>query len=237
MLNLNQRVDKFRQQYSRAEGVKQSFESRHDELIKECDVLSSQISVYEQTRVLLDLLVRSSEEDIQNYVEPVITEAVQYVFCKELFFHVIFASRRNQVENDFILLRNQEQEAEYQQYIGAKETYKKELEILIKGTRELDFMNGGAVAQVIAAVLRLTVCELLGIEGPVCLDEPSSAIGQEYTSRFGQLLYSLSRKFNRQIIMITHSDTLASFGDKVYRVNQDLEGSYKVSHVVLEKET
>lgn len=217
----------FTQKYSRVEGVIQSLQTQSAFLQAAREAAADNTVTYNSARALLEILVRSSEEHIKSYIEPIITEALQYVFCKEVFFHVIFAMRRNQIENDFILLRNRDQEVLFQTYVAAPAEYEKELEVLIKSSKELDFMNGGAVAQVLAAVLKLTIAELLEIQGPVCLDEPSSAIGAEYTSRFGQLLYSLSRKFNRQIVIITHSDTLASFGDIVYRIAQDSAG---VSH-------
>ena len=232
--SIQQRLRTFSQQYSRVEGSVQSLTRRFTEVEKEHVAADNNMLVYSRARTLLEILVQSSEQHIKQYIEPIVTEALRYVFCKEIFFHVIFMSRRNQIENDFIILRGPEQEVAYQKCIADRVTYEKEFEALIKGTRDLDFMNGGAVSQVLAAVLKLTVCELLEITGPVCLDEPSSMVGAEYTSRFGQLLYSLSRKFNRQLVIITHSDTLASFGDVVYRIKQDSTG---VSTAVIEKES
>ena len=73
------------------------------------------------------------------------------------------------------------------------------------------------------------VAEFLKIQGPIFLDEPSSAAGDVYTERLGKLLTSLSERFKRQIIIITHSEKLASFAEKQYLV-------YKESNISKVKE-
>lgn len=66
--------------------------------------------------------------------------------------------------------------------------------------------------------MRLVLIELLQIEGPVCLDEPTSAVHEEYAARVGVFIKSLSERFNRQIILVTHSQALAAAANKVYNV-------------------
>ena len=50
--------------------------------------------------------------------------------------------------------------------------------------------------------------------------EPSSAVGEEYSARLGQLLASLSERFHRQYILVTHSHSLASYAEKIYEVEK-----------------
>ena len=177
---------------------------------------------------LLDLFVKSTEVNVKGYLEPLVTEALDFVFAQSLRFHLLFTTRRNQVEIDFIVLRNDEMEVLYQQCLGDPEKYARQLEQLVKGTKQIDFMYGGAVSQVIALVLRLILVELLHIEGPIFLDEPSSAVGEEYSARLGQLLSSFSERFNRQYVLVTHSHSLASYADILYEVEQ-VDGVSNVS--------
>ena len=178
------------------------------------------LALYESARRLLELFVKSTEHITKDYIEPVVTEALDFVFSQHLFFHLRFVNRRNQVEIDFIILRTPESEQEYQEYEKDPSKYEADLEQLVKETKNTSFNNGGAVNQVIAMVLIFVLAQLLKIEGPIWLDEPSSAVGEEYSARLGQLISSLSERFNRQYVLITHSSTVAAYADIVYRVSK-----------------
>ena len=174
----------------------------------------------ERARKLLELFVKSTEGRIRNYIEPLITEGLDFVFDQGMKFHLVFANRRNQIEVDFIVLRDTEMEELYQRIIKDPVKNAKQLEQLVKETKNINFMYGGAINQVISLILRLVLVELFKIQGPVLLDEPSSAVGEEYSPRLGQLLTSLSTRFKRQIILVTHSRSLASFAEKTYQVSK-----------------
>jgi len=180
--------------------------------------ISSRINALIEGKQLLDLFVKSTEQRVRSKYEPIITEALHFIFAQELFFHLYMVNRRNQSEVDFIILRSKESEDLYQQYI--KEGDDKELERLVKESKNINYMYGGAVNQVLALMLRFINAELLKIKGPIMLDEPSSAVGEEYSSRLGQLISSMSKRFDRQYILITHSKSLASYAQKSYEVDQ-----------------
>ena len=174
-----------------------------------------------KAKTLLELFVKSTEVQIKEYIEPTITEALQFIFNQKLYFHIVFVSRRGQVEVDFIVLPNTEVEQQYQIYLNDNETYKKELEEVIDSYTDIAYNNGGAVGEVLGLVLRLLLIELLQIKGPVFLDEPTSAVSEEYASRVGIFIKNLSQKFNRQVIFVTHSQALASAANKVFEVTKD----------------
>lgn len=174
-----------------------------------------------KAKTLLELFVKSTEVQIKEYIEPTITEALQFIFNQNLCFHIVFVNRRGQVEVDFIVLPNNEVENQYQEYLKDNETYKKELEEIIDSYTDIVYNNGGAIGEVLGLVLRLLLIELLQIKGPVFLDEPTSAVSEEYASRVGMFIKNLSQKFNRQVIFVTHSQALASAANKIYEVTKD----------------
>lgn len=183
--------------------------------------LESESLLLADVRKLFETLVKVSTVKIQDYIEPLVTEALEFVFDYGLNFHLYFTNRRNQVEVDFIILRDVDSEKAYQRYITDVVKYEKQLEQLVKGTKDLNFLYGGAINQVVSLVLRLIIVELLKIQGPLVLDEPSSAVDNDVHSvRLGQLLMSLSKRFGRQIILVTHSKNLSSFADRIYSVEQ-----------------
>jgi ABC-type lipoprotein export system ATPase subunit len=215
-----QKVRNVELELTRKIAQRDTFISQRDSFQKLFQSLQESLQLDTQVQRLLEVFVKSTEVSVRTYLEPLVTEALDFVFNQGLQFHLLFTSRRNQVEIDFILLRDSESEERYQQYILQQEKYAKQLEVLVKETKGLNFMYGGAVNQVIALVLRLILAELLQIQGPIFLDEPSSAVGEEYSARLGQLLASLSERFHRQYILVTHSHSLASYASKIYEVEK-----------------
>ncbi|MCK9542540.1 MAG: hypothetical protein M0R03_10990 [Novosphingobium sp.] len=198
---------------------------QRDQLVKNCNNISNSLnetneflSHLMEGKSLLELFVKSTEYKTRQKLEPAITEALHFIFSQELYFHLWMVTRRNQSEVDFIILRSKESELYYQQYLQQND--EKGLEQLVKETKNILFMYGGSVNQVLSLMLRLIIVELLKIKGPIILDEPTSALPEEYNSKLGQVIHQLSRRFNRQYIFITHSTSLAGYADKAYRVEQ-----------------
>jgi len=231
LIDLQSRINTTKTQFIRLQTEYNLLRNQYADIEKIILNTSNQIVLHEQVRKLLEIFVKSVEYKVRDYIEPVITEALDYVFNQGLRFHLIFITRRDQIEVDFILLKGEDSEKIYQEFLSQPIKHEKQLEQLIKETKNLNFLYGGAVNQVLALVLRLVLVELLKIEGPVFLDEPSSAVGEEYSARLGQFISSLSKKFNRQIVLITHSKTLASYADKIYEVTQ-INGISKVTNFI-----
>ena len=61
-----------------------SLEKREEELLKEVDIVS-------KAKDLLEMFVRSTEVRVREYIEPVVTEALNFVFSQNLYFHIVFA--------------------------------------------------------------------------------------------------------------------------------------------------
>ena len=221
---MNELIERYVQvvsDYNRRMGQKEALEDRRTALEQKQVEVGENSKIYAQTRRLLELFVRGTEHKLQGYIEPVITEALEFVFDDDLQFHLVFAERRNQMEVDFILIRDADTEKNYQKYIQDAVKYEKQLTELVKESRNINFMYGGAVSQVISVIMAMVLVELLKIRGPIVFDEPSSAVGEVHSGRLGQLISSLSRRFNRQVIFITHSNELAAFADTKYLVVQN----------------
>ena len=215
---LQKRYKEVSHQVQRRIGQRDQLLSQERQLSEKFTEKTKELTYLGEAKKLLELFVKSKEEKIRLQFEPVITEGLQFVFSQQLHFHLYMTTRRNQSEIDFIILMSQESEDLYQHYV--KENDEKGLEKLIKETKNINYLYGGAVNQVLALILRFINVELLKIKGPIFLDEPSSAVGEEYSSRLGQLISSMSQRFNRQYILVTHSKSLASYAQKVYEVTQ-----------------
>lgn len=201
-------------------GEKNILSSKLFEVQQLLSIMQNEATLYISVRKLLEIFVKSIEGRMRNYIEPIVTEALHFVFDQPLYFHLVFVTRRNQVEVDFIILSGDEAEKVFQLYISNLAEYGEKLELLVKESKNINDTYGGAVNQVLSCILRFVIAELLKLRGPIFLDEPSSAVHPTYAIKLGQLILSLSKKFGRQYIVVTHSKELSSFADVVYEVRQ-----------------
>lgn len=231
---MNSRIENVHNHLQQKIGLRQSLVDQLQNLQNNLDEAESTLDEYSKIKKVFEVLIRSTEVSLRRYIEPVINESLDFVFNQTLFFHLVFCNRRNQLEVDFLLLRNYETEKEFQEFMSNPSQYEKEIELLVKDSRSFSDSFGGAVSQVLSCVLRFILAELLKIEGPICMDEPTSAFHPLYAERFGQLVSSLSKRFNRQYIIITHSMELAAHADKCYIVEQRTPGISSVMEDVRE---
>jgi len=201
-------------------GKKEALEATKARLTTELCDLSNLIDLDSKAKILLDLFVKSTEQDVRKKIEPVVNEAFKYVFDQNLFFHLIFVTRRNQIEIDFVIIRDRSIEQKFLAWSEDTEKYEKEIADVIESTKNINYMYGGSVNQVLSLILIFSLVELLNIEGPIVLDEPTSMVDETYNSRLGQLIASLSAQFNRQYIFLTHSTSLAAHANKIYSVKK-----------------
>ena len=231
-ISLTERYNNIWTEISKRLGKRDLLQIQERDIKEQLDNYTKELELSEQCRSLLSLFVKKSEIDIRRFIEPSITEALDFVFSQNLKFHMRFINRRNQMEIDFVILRNSDEEQKFQIYIQDQNKYENELEDLVKETRNINYNYGGAINQVLALILRILLVELFKVRGPIILDEPSSAVHEEYAVKLGQLISSFSKRFNRQYIIITHSDALASFSNIKYNIKQDGQG---ISHVFKEE--
>lgn len=78
---------------------------------------------------------------------------------------------------------------------------------------------GGGIRNIISTILRFVIASYSAPNFPFILDEVGSNISKEYQVKFGILLKIFSRKFNRQVILITHQVKITDFADKIIEVN------------------
>ncbi len=174
-----------------------------NENLAECERQAGRLA---KVRTVLELLSKSTEGEVKNYIEPLVTEALRAVFGYDLRFGIEFGFERNQVVVLFSLMDG----------LGNK----------VEG--DIEEMKGGGVLDVISLVLRFVLLELFGLEGPVILDEPGRFVDRKHQPAFGELILSFATRFNRQIIIVTHDDAICAIGARHYHVAQDDLG---VSHV------
>lgn len=185
---------------------------QRDKLVEQLNQCNAQLDRHQHEvevltgiRKLLEVLGKTGEATTKNFIEPLVTEALNFVYGYDLKFNLEFVTRRNQTEIDFFFTNKDGTRGEG----DPEDTY------------------GGGILDVVSMVLRIGVSHVLKIEGPIFLDEPGKFVDEPHNSRLGLLTHELSHKFNKQIVVITHSTQFAGYGDKVYTVTQ-LDGISRV---------
>jgi len=173
--------------------------SQKDEVERNLANLVESLEIDIRTRSVLEALSKITENQIKDYIEPLVTEAIKSVFGYNIKFNLQFGFERNQVTVRFGL---EDEDGN-----------------MVSGN--IADMKGGGVLDVVSVVLRFILLELFNLKGPILLDEPGRFIDKTHQQNFGLLISSFSQKFNRQIIIVTHDDAIACVGTKHYRVYMD----------------
>lgn len=88
--------------------------------------------------------------------------------------------------------------------------------------------DGGGLLDILSVALRLVMLRYSDnpSDGPIILDEPFKMLSAKYLPGAIDFIQSVVEDFGRQIIMVTHNDSLAAMG-KVIRIAKDERG---ISH-------
>lgn len=84
--------------------------------------------------------------------------------------------------------------------------------------------GGGGLADIISMALRFTMLSFYDnpkVDGPVIFDEPAKNVSADYIPQVADFLLRASHDFDRQIILSTHNDFIASIAPLRYRFALD----------------
>lgn len=201
---LNNSLIKLKEHLARESGkkdkVKEQLELANDslaEIEKNLDLLSKVCILFQKTSEF-------AREQSKNQIESLVTKCLQFIFESDIKFLIEIEEQRGKSNAEFYVVNEVE-------------------DILIKTKPELS--RGGGIVDIVSLALRIAFLQTHKpkIEGPLILDEPAKHVSDEYIFNVADFLKQTSELFNRQIIMVTHNDHLASIGNDAYRV--ELKGS------------
>lgn len=178
---------------------KRHLESLDVEITQQVEMISKEIDIYNQVRILLNQSADHGRKQAQMQIELLVTKALQYIFDDNHYFKIEFSEKSNRVEADFYVCTS---------YEG--------IEIRTKP----EDARGGGVVDVVALALRIALLQTYRpkLEGPLILDEPGKHISEEYIFKLAKFLKSITETFDRQIIMVTHNSYLIESADKGFKI-------------------
>lgn len=201
---LNNSLIKLKEHLARESGKKDKVKEQLElanyslaEIEKNLDLLSKVCILFQKTSEF-------AREQSKNQIESLVTKCLQFIFESDIKFLIEIEEQRGKSNAEFYVVNEVE-------------------DIFIKTKPELS--RGGGVVDIVSLALRIAFLQTHKpkIEGPLILDEPAKHVSDEYIFNVADFLKQTSELFNRQIIMVTHNDHLASIGNDAYRV--ELKGS------------
>lgn len=89
-----------------------------------------------------------------------------------------------------------------------------------------DEESGGGVADIVSLANFITMNMINGQTNtaPIVLDEPTKFVSAGNADRVGHFVSDASKKFKKQIIMVTHAQETTNYADRVFKVSLDDTG-------------
>lgn len=196
--DVRRRLEESAKKIAVKEGEKKILERQKQQAEARIVTDTAEMELWEKVQVLLQKTSDFARTQAKQHVEEIVTSALQVVFSKDYTFTIELDVRGKQPIAEYWL---------------SSEGIKTQL-------KPPDYDRGGGVADVVSLALRLAVGELSEAQGALLLDEIGKHVSGEYAPNVAYFLKEYSQKFNRQILLITHNDTLADAGEVSLQITQ-----------------
>lgn len=204
-MNSLEYLNKIKRKYNILDGEKKHIESLIDTTTKKLDKAKEESLNLSKTLSLLNETSNTAREKAKHHLEKIVTSALQYVHeDSNSKFEIELSQSRGVPSAEFYIVS--------------------EVNGQISRQKPTESCGGGFV-DVISATLRNAYLKAFNdpcINNAVLLDEPGRMVSEEASIKFAQFIKELSVLFDKQIIMITHNDSLKTISDndiKIQKVN------------------
>ncbi|WP_300410536.1 ATPase [Lagierella sp.] len=188
--------------YHQAMGEKISIEKNINRLKESLNQLDTQ----SEDLILVDTLLKETADfsrlQSSKEIENIVTSCLELVFNSKMEFKIELSQLRGKNSAEFFIIEHAED---------------KEYKYKIEDTR------GGGVIDILSLALRISFLLKISpkIEGPIILDEPAKHVSEDYIFNIADFIKKISEEFNKQMIIISHNEHLASIGNKRYRIHKE----------------
>ena len=203
LIQLKDFLDKSKEFLSIEQGKYSKLKEQLDINKENSKKIQLELELLDKVSILFQKTSEFAREQAKVQIESLVTKCLQFVFETEIEFLIEIEELRGKANAEFYVVNESEN-------------------TIIKTKPELS--RGGGVVDIVSLALRIAFLQTHKprIEGPLILDEPAKHVSNDYIYNVADFLKQTSDLFDRQIIMVTHDDHLASIGSTAYRV--DLKG-------------
>ncbi len=193
-------ISQIKSYISKEEGKKEKILEQIEENKKFIEDIQSETNLIEKVSILLQRTSEFARNQAKVQIESLVTNCLQYVFENNIEFEIEIEELYGKANAEFYVITK----------VG---------DTVIKTKPEQS--RGGGVVDIISLALRISFLQVHKprIEGPLILDEPAKHVSEDYIFNVADFLKRTSEMFDRQIIMVTHNNHLASISTNAYRVS------------------
>lgn len=199
-------VEKIKRMFLQCQGISIQTKKYIEEYTEKKHQLEERQKLIEKSQAFLQRVAQQTQEHLKFQVEDIVNLALETCFPGEYTFQIMFNISRGKTDAELVFLDQ-------------------------KTGRQVDPMNasGGGVVDLTCFALRIACYALeRGIDNVIVLDEPFRFLSRDLQERAGEILRTLSKKMNLQIILVSHIGEIINVADKVFEVKKDDKG---VSHI------
>jgi len=200
--DMENKVQNLKQEYERSCAKMEVLLEEKKSLEDKKLLLEGNIDLFEKARIFLQHMSEYARILAKKRLEEIVTNALKFVFGEEFSFKINIGKSRNRPEAEFLVCSK---------YGNTS------IENIPQDAR------GGGIVDIVSIALRVALLETHQpkINGPIILDEPFKHVSAEYINVAGDLLKIIRDSFNRQIIMVTHNESLKETADKTFLVSME----------------
>lgn len=169
-----------------------------DKKEQELQNIQKRITILDKVRIFLLELGAYQREQVKQKIQNMVTQALQFVLEEEIYFEIEQEEKRGKIWTEF---------------------YIRTVKDGVETRTVIEESRGDGILDIVTLALNLMFLILAqGHNTFIVLDEPCKQLSSNYINRVGIFLQEISKTYNVQIIMITHNQELAQYGEKIYKV-------------------
>lgn len=195
-------IEKIKELFHSCKGIDLQLQRNIDECENKKLKLQAYLKALEQAQAFLQKVAQETQEHLKFQIEDIVNLALETCFPGEYIFQVQFNIARGKTDAELVFLDQ-------------------------KSGRQVDPMNasGGGVVDLTTFALRIACYALeQGTDNVIILDEPFRFLSRDLQERAGEILKTLSKRMNLQIIMVSHIGEIIDVADKVFEVRKNDAG-------------
>lgn len=202
-------IENIKTLFQQCKGINSQLNKDIEQYTVKKENLNNELKILEQSQAFLQKVAQETQQHLKFQVEDIVNLALETCFPGEYNFSINFNISRGKTEAELVFLDQ-------------------------KTKREIDPMNasGGGVVDLTSFALRIACYALEnGTDNVIILDEPFRFLSRDLQNRAGEILKTLSKRMNLQIIMVSHIGEIINIADKVFEVKKDTNGVSKIKEI------
>lgn len=208
------KYEKLRKEFERELERKKHLEEQKEVYVGTLSELEDRESDNLLKKELLEQASEKAREDGMRVLADTATNAVQAILGEDTFVDMV-SSIRNGVPNVDVVVKRE---------INGMEA-----------TTDPTQGEGGGVADIVSLSMFFSLGLLVGRdnEAPIFMDEPTKFLSKGYSTQAAAFINEMVDYTGKQTFVVTHDETIASSGDKVFRTELNDELVSEVTEVEL----